>query len=274
MSNIFRDTSVGLDARCNGIIPGDEARTATTFMNSIKLEGMWEFYKIARPGWQYYSELFDNAYGSALWAFHEMYVDNGKRAWPGNGFRYKQAIDYPNACNAAGDWGVKNEQTVWFPFFIRHQYEGGTGWKHEFDMLLQRDLSDTSTDEFFYYTIGAVIHAVNHPNPSVLSTLPIAHFADNGGGSYAISWNVPAGTQSYRIKWGRKQIVDWIGFDAGAYTFTGDPVTSMNWFAATDVPNIPTPSGGAQSLTIHTGVTGLTAANFMIKAYLSSGVVP
>jgi hypothetical protein len=118
--------------------------------------------------------------GHLFWAFHEMYVDNGKRAWTGNGFRYKQAIDYPNECNVGGDWAVKNEQTVWFPFFIRHQYEGGTSWKHEFDMLLQRDLSDTSTDEFFYYTIGAVINVVNHPNPNVLLTLPITSITDNG----------------------------------------------------------------------------------------------
>ena len=45
----------------------------------------------------------------------------------------------------------------------------------------------------------------------------------------------------------------------------------MNWFAATDTANIPAPSGSSQSLTIAAGVTGLTAANFIVKAYSTGG---
>ena len=54
--------------------------------------------------------------------------------------------------------------------------------------------------------------------------MPITNVVDSGGGSYTISWIVPAGAQSYRLKWGPKQIVDWIGFDPIKNVFTGDPV--------------------------------------------------
>jgi hypothetical protein len=45
----------------------------------------------------------------------------------------------------------------------------------------------------------------------------------------------------------------------------------MNWFAATNVPVLPAPGtpGTTQSLTISTGVAGLTAANFSVKAYVA-----
>ena len=273
VTNVFKASLNPGAAGCAGIIPAG-SRLAAPFMNSIKLEGMWEFYQVARSNWQYKNEIFDNAYGSALWAINEMYVDNGLQSYVGNGFRYQAAIDYPNACNANDEFAVKNEQTVWFPFFIRHQYEGGTSWRHKFDMLLQRDLHDGSTDEFWYYTTGAVINNILHPNPNVLATLAITSLVDNGAGNYTITWSVPASTQSYRIKYGAKQIVDWIGFDPSTYTFIGNPATTMNWFAATDAPNIPIPAGTSQSLTISTGVIGLTAANFMVKAYVGSGVTP
>jgi hypothetical protein len=269
----WADTSVGVSAACGSTLPTG-VRSESTFMTSILLQGLWEFRKAMGPSWANYNEAFDLAYGISQWALGEMYVDNGQQSFSGNGFRYKQALDYPNACNTGEDFAVENEQTVWFPFFIKHQYEGSTNWKKKFDMLLQRDLSDTSTDEFYQYTIGALIYLQNHPNPATLSTVPITNFVNNGNGSYTITWNVPAGATSYRIKWGAKQLVDWIGFDAGSSTFIGNPATTMNWFAASDAPSIPTPAGSTQSLTINTGTNGLTAANFMVKAYTGGTGVP
>ena len=44
----------------------------------------------------------------------------------------------------------------------------------------------------------------------------------------------------------------------------------MNWFAATNVATLPTPAavGSTQTTTINTGTSGLTAANFSVKAYV------
>jgi hypothetical protein len=65
--------------------------------------------------------------------------------------------------------------------------------------------------------------------------------------------------------------VDWIGFDNQSNAWIGNPATTDNWFAATDATGIPAPVAGAQTMTISTGKTGLTAANFSVKAFSSSG---
>jgi hypothetical protein len=256
-----------------------DVRDQAPFMVGILLQGLWEFRQTMGPGWANYNQAFDLGYGVAQWAFGEMYVDNGTSSWTGNGFRYKQAIDFQNSCNVGAggapsgyDWMVQNPNAFWPIFFFRSQYEGSANSatiKRQFNQSLQQVISGGSSikDELFHYTIGEVIYALNHPSGLSLNTVPITNFVDNGSGSYTITWTVPAGASSYRIKWSPKQIVDWIGFDSGNYTFIGNPATTMNWFAATDAANIPAPSGPTQSLTIATGVPGLTAANFMIKAY-------
>src|SRR5262249_42742495 len=142
--------------------------------------------------------------------------------------------------------------------------------------LVQNDLHDGTKDELFQYVVGTKIYVLNHPPESQLYTSAVTGFVDNGERSYTISWVVPPGAQSYRIKWGTRRIVDWIGFDARSYTFTGDPSTTQNWFASTDAAGVPAPAtpGTTQTLTIATGQTGLSAGNFMVKAYASGGSPP
>jgi hypothetical protein len=264
----------------------NDVREQAPFMVGIMLQGLWEFRQTMGPGWANYNQAFDLGYGITQWAFGEMYADNGGSSWSGNGFRYKQAIDYANACNvgsggagAGYNFMVQNPNAFWSMFYMRAQYEGAanaTNLQRQFNQSLQQVLSGGSSikDELYHYTIGEVIYALNHPSGLSLSTVPVTKFTDNGAGSYTITWDVPTGASSYRIKWGTKQIVDWIGFDAATYTFKGDPATTMNWFAATDAPNVPSPSGTTQSLTIATGLPGLTAANFMVKAYAPGGAAP
>jgi hypothetical protein len=260
-----------------------DVRDAAPFMTGILLEGLWEFRQAMGPTWANYNQAFDLGYGISRWAFGEMYSDNGASTWSGNGFRYKEAIDFQNACNVGASgavndyyWMVQNPNAYWPIFFFRNQYEGGTtasALQRQFNQSLQNVISGGSAikDELYHYTIGEVIYALDHPSGSSLNTVPITGFTSNGSGSYTIRWNVPPGATSYRVKWGPKQIVDWIGFDPGKNVFLGNPSTTMNWFAATDATNIPTPSGTTQNFTINTGVSGLTSANFMIKAYTGGG---
>jgi hypothetical protein len=264
----------------------NDVRDAAPFMVGILLEGIWEFRQAMGPSWSKYNQAFDLGYGITQWAFGEMYVDDGTNSWAANGFRYKQAVDFPNSCNvgsggAVNDfyWMVQNPNAFWPIFYFKNQYEGSAtaaNLKRQFDQNLQQVIKGGSAikDELYHYTVGQVMYALVHPTGLGLNTAPISGFTDNGGGSYTISWSVPAGATSYRIKWAATRIVDWIGFDSGAYTFRGDPTTTTNWFAATDAANIPTPTGSTQSLTINTGTTGLTAANFMVKTYMTAGGTP
>jgi hypothetical protein len=141
------------------------------------------------------------------------------------------------------------------------------------------------------YQIGTLVDDINNPS----ATLQDVAFtmADLGSGNYRLSWTEPAGTQSYRIKWccaapyGPKVIVNsggystispsqpggLLGFDPMInQAFALSPNAYMTWFGSTPVGtlNEPAPGSVSQSITVTTGVSGLTAPNFSVKAYLGS----
>lgn len=270
VTNQWKDTSVSLQPGCSGIIPSS-VRTQGTFMVGRMIEGMYEWSTKITSSDSYYYQFLDYLYGTVQWGINEMYADNGSQTvWTGNGWRYKQAVDYPNTCNESGggDFSVKNiHPGMWF--FVKSQYDGSTtSWKRLHDFLIQKDSADGTIDELFHYVVSAPVYAQLHPPGFTLTTLPLTGFTDLGGGSYRLQWTVPSGANSYRIKWGSKTIVDWIGFDAGSYTFSGNPATQQNWFASTDASNIPTPgaAGTTDAITVSTGTAGLSSSNFMVKA--------
>jgi hypothetical protein len=266
IQNSWKDTSVSLAAGCSGTIPASQ-RTQKSFMVGRMLEGLWEWSQTAGPAnLTYYNQLRDYMYGTVQWALGEMQADNGSpSSFTGNGWRYAQAQDYANGCNTTVDWQVKNTHPGIY-FLVKNAYDGSTNWKRNFDFLLQNDLRDGTLDELYHYVVGANIYAVNHPLATTLQTLPLTGFTDNGGGSYTLNWTTPAGTSSLRVKSSPKQIVDWIGYDAGVGNFTGNPATTANWFAATDAPGIPVPVTGAQTMTVTGLASGLTSLNFSVRA--------
>jgi hypothetical protein len=72
-----------------------------------------------------------------------------------------------------------------------------------------------------------------------------------------------------------KQITDWLNFNKYTFSFGLDPNIYVPWFAATDASRVPAPQpeGTTQSMTIQTGQAGLTAANFSVKAMVSSNPI-
>lgn len=93
-----------------------------------------------------------------------------------------------------------------------------------------------------------------------------ANVVENGGGSYTLSWAVPAGAQKYQIKYAEKPIVEWLGFDPDSRVYQYDPTNHVAFFAANNISEslAPQAAGTTQSYTI----TGLDAAkdwNFTIK---------
>ena len=283
----------GIDSQFyNGIgIPycgGGNYRAEGIFQASILDQGLWELRTVAGPSWSDYMTAFDIAAGKVQWAMTEGANYDGTSSWTNNGFRYYILLDEPNgACGDTTYYPVRPNQTVWFPFMIANQYWGGTyspsmaNWQPFLKQTMQHMMSPLAAGvgltaesiDIGGYQLGALIYAINHGSSNTLQTVPVTNFVINGGGSYTLTWTVPAGAQSYRVKWSPKRIVDWIGFDPVNNVFTGDPVNTVNWFAATEVTSTPAPGtpGTAQSLTISTGTAGLTAANFTVKAYSSAG---
>jgi hypothetical protein len=244
-------------------------RVETAFQASIMLEGIWELRLVSGPNWPEYNNSMDLAYGISNWALTEDFADDGTGSWQTSGFRYYLGLDVPNACDPT-NYQASPRETVWFPFFIQQAYKGtSTDWTRKFNIALQKDAANGAVDEFGHYTVAALIDRMLQPGNLTLVGIPI-NVTNNGGGSYTLSWTVPSSAQSYVIKTGPKQIVDWIGFDAGTNQFTGDPVNTMAWFAASTIANPPLPAaaGTTQQFT----VTGLnpTGQYFALKAFTGS----
>ncbi len=247
-------------------------RISAVFQTGVLIQGMLEFRTAKGSAWSDYWNALDLAYGLAKWATTEMYVDDGTGHWDVNGFRYYDALDVPSGCNET--YAPIAQQTVSMIFLAKYLVEGTKDWATKFKINVQKDASalGTSTSDFGAYQIAAVANVLSSPVPAILQPVTITGFTDNGGGSYTIAWTVPTGTHSYRIKWAPKTIVDWVGFDAGNNVFTGDPVNTLPWFAATNVSTAPSPgsAGTSQSVTIATGIAGLHATNFSVKAYVDA----
>ena len=246
-------------------------RISAAFQAGIMIQGLLEFRNIKGPAWADYWNSLDLAYGMSRWALSEMYADNGNGRWDQNGFRYYVALDVPSGCDE--DYPPLPQQTVHMIFLAKYLVDGTTSdWASKFKINIQRDASaiGINTSDFGAYQISTIASVLQNPTTARLNAVNLTGFTSNGSGSYTITWTVPADAQSYRIKWGTKRIVDWIGFDAGNNVFIGDPAGTTPWFAATNVPTIPAPAaaGTTQSLTISTGTAGLSAANFSVKAYV------
>jgi hypothetical protein len=257
------------DSICNST---NYYRIATAFQASILLQGLWELRLVSGPNWAEYNNLLDLAYGISTWALTEDYADDGSGSWRTSGFRYYLGLDTPNACDSR--YSPSPRETVWFPFFIQHAYKGTIAdWQQKFNIAVQTDAANGGTDEFGHFTIAAVLDKINRPGNATWVDVPV-NVATNGGGSYTLSWTVPAGAQSYTIKTGPKRIVNWIGFDAGTNQFTGDPVNTMAWFGATTVANPPAPSAAGSTQQFTASGLASTGQFFALKALVSGSSSP
>jgi len=188
-----------------------------------------------------------------------------------SGFIYTIFLDQPNATSkyylVPGDG-----QTNWYGFYISAAYAGDFSWRRKFEWLMQRISRSHSQSIFAEYgsnLIQAVVDEILQPPPFQLTSVPV-NVTRSGNGSYRLSWNVPAGARSYRIKYyPGKKIVDWIGFDPGANKFIGDPNKTWPWFAASDVANPPAPgTPGSSQVYVFRGDASQDY-DFALKAYVA-----
>jgi hypothetical protein len=97
---------------------------------------------------------------------------------------------------------------------------------------------------------------------------------NNGGGSYTLSWTVPANARRYKIKYGEKEIVDWLDFDQITRQYAYDTSQYVAWFAATNVRGEPAPlaQGVSQSHTI-TGLDPGKTYHFDVRVSKDPGTI-
>lgn len=275
----------GLGSWCGVSSPGLRFHS-TWSSGAFVQQGLLELADAKGPSWSDYWLAQDLAYGMAQGNDDELWRSLGNGRWDQDGWRFGNAFDIPANCASPPPtvdqdyWNNPAQLSHWMTHYTRYRIEGSTNWveKVRIAMLKAVNYTGVNTADYYGYQLGAVIAAFSTPTAPTLTTVPITNVVPNGGGSYTVSWVVPAGAKSYRIKWGSKRIVDWIGFNAATNTFVGNPTTTMAWFAAANVPTLPTPGapGSTQSLTIATGTTGLDATNFSVKAYVggTGGTTP
>ena len=144
--------------------------------------------------------------------------------------------------------------------------------------------------DFGAYDPNAVIYYLNNPTNLALQDVPFT-VTDLGGGNYSLAFTTPAGTCTnapdqrmggcLRIKWSPKVIANsggassispsapggLLGFDSMyAQTFALNPSTYSTWFSANNIADPAATPGVRQQVTVAAGVTGLTTANFSVKA--------
>jgi hypothetical protein len=254
-------------SRTRGVAWGccDTPREAKPFQMGILNEGLWEYLQAHGKTWPQYQQTFDLAYGIADFTLTEAwrsgtYVDNCDG---GTGMAYDVYLDTPNNPLPAGC-----NQTVWFNFLIPAKYTGDpnawNAWASKFATQLQR-INTTSFADYGTIFIGATINEILHPETYKLVDVPVT----NAGGT--LSWTAPAGAVNYRLKYSSSNIVDTLNFNPVTNTFGLDPNANIPWFAATDVPGIPTPdlAGSKQTLSL-SGLGSTTNLHFDLKAYISS----
>jgi hypothetical protein len=223
-----------------------------------------------------------------------------------NGFAYDQPIDFASVCptqtstsdtrllgpmSGTGRWitgrmydknSIANgSQGISILFWTMHQMTGaltsGSDLERKFKITLAQTSQGTSAwpGDFGMPAIWSNIYALNNPPSSKLQDVSFT-VQDLGSGNYNLTFTTPAGTCAsdpgcVRVKWSPKIIRPWnelLGFDSlNTNTFTYDPDVYATWFAANNVWPEPVATPGAQqSFTVSTGVTGLTIANFSVKA--------
>jgi len=276
------------------------ARGSGVFQENLLINGMLEYANSRGPSWSGYEDLKDLAYGGSNNYIKNEMTAAGNPIWTNDGMYYGVIIDFCNdpqttsTCHAEGPhnswWAnpatsapVAGQQTVWWAWQHRNDYFGDRTWVADwqanlYQVLQSQSLAPNGMTEYGRPDLSALIYRALNPSLyPALNDMTITGFTDLGSGNYQVQWTVPANLQTpsglstpYKFKWGSRQIVPSMQFDsAETNTYGQSTSTRMPWFAATNVTDEPAPAtpGTTQSYTFATATTGLTQANFSIKAY-------
>ncbi len=277
---------VGSDNNC-AVGKGLNIRCAKPWMMAIQEEGMWEIAQARGTNWPNnktsvtnpYQLTLDLAYGMANWTSNEDFVSGTN--YGNSSLKYDLAMDYPNAM-ATPTAGTDNLEQFEFNYFLLSQYKGSltAAQQQQFEetylhMAAGTSFNATNIDDHDMYITSALLQSMLHPWGS-LSDVPLS-VTNTGAGSYSLSWTAPSGAQLYRMKEASQPVVDWIGFNPKTNAFTGNPATSVNWFAANEVtlgnqstcPPATAAAGTHQSCAI-SGLDPKQSWHFAMKAKFAS----
>jgi hypothetical protein len=264
----------------NGPGGAGTGRQDKPFMTSIMVQGVYELAQARGTGWtsstgaDQYNHAIDYAYGMAHWALTEGYVDNGVCSPASTcGAVYEVFLDYTQNLSAQN-----GQETIWYPYYVQQVYKGDVGtWQRKLNIQLKQvDQANSggSWDENANYAVNQAIFSALHPGTITQLDVPVT-VVNNGGGSYTISWTVPAGVSKYRLKhFNGKQIVDDLGWNVASNTSTFSAASFNPFWSAPATRQQPTPGQSSITVTLDdlTGAAlGASGENFALKAWVTSG---
>jgi len=254
-----------------GCCPATGTRVMMPFQAGILSEGLWEFMQAEGPQWPQYNLTFDLAYGLASWSLNEMWQNNGTGTGckAGSGPAYEIDLDHSNP-----SLEPSCSETLWFNFYNFAKYTGDPKlWAGKFAQYIEHlNANGGVFSEYGTIFENAVISEVLKPEPQQLKPVPV-NAQRNSDSTYVLTWTVPQGARSYRIKCSTKNIVEWLKFDPKTNTFAIDPANNEPWFAATNISNPPAPGppGSVQMLKV-SGLDSNVPWHFAMKAYVGTSV--
>jgi hypothetical protein len=251
-----------------GCCPPKGNRVVMPFQQGILSEGLWEFLQAEGPDWPHRQLTLDLAYGISFWTLNEAWRANGggNGCRSGTGPAYEIFLDRPNS-----SLDPSCSQTVWFNFYNYAKYIGDSEFLRDRFSQYIKHLNGNGSFFAEYGSIfeDAVVSEVL--DPELLQLINVSAKAERiNPTTYRLTWTVPPGAQSYRIKYSDKNIVEWLNFDPVSNQFAIDPASNVPWFAASDALNIPFPAtaGATQTLEIH-DLDPNKQWHFAVKTYVS-----
>ncbi len=257
---------------------------------------VWDYLQTRGTGFADYWKIFDYAYGMARFSLtepwdnryditHNPSNENPAAPWSdpnGNKNNYTVCLDPgppPAGPTEANKLDIGPATSTWGNYLVFLDYMKDSKWplQHQLELHM-RQICDRPSEghgggcqDYSNPVLWQIVEWMRHPRGQVLRDIPLS-VLPLVAGSYRLSWTVPDGVESYRIKkYPDKEIVDWLGYDPKSNRFLTDPNTHWNWFAAIEVP-APTPQKpGSTQIMVVSGLDPGHNWNFAMKATVVAG---
>lgn len=239
----------------------------------IHYEAVWESLRVLKTfSYPKIEEIEDYLLGLGQFIYNEMYFEkNGGTPLFTSGIGYNYGYLYDYALDSINTPAGNSTITASYPYLrpissgrpMTYLYELTGDPKYleregkllvgDMDWVTPRTASETKSQAF-------ILTDLKRSTQEVIRTVAGVTATNNGGGSYSLSWTVPDGAVSYKIKYSDKPIVEWLGFNQSTRAYQFDPASYTPFFAALNISNEPAPSlaGTQQSYTINNLDAGKT----------------
>lgn len=221
------------------------------------------------------SRVGDVLTGLSWFTYHELWFDYGQTAGD-FGYPYLYDLDNPPPADARtvyAWWGGMRE--IFEAVAKGYELTGEARFLQRVQKTLKNCAYNTNGTYWYqdYPGLQQMLFLMkNQASQSTWQALPLT-VTHNSNGSYTLSWTVPKEARRIQIKYGDKQLVEWLGFDRKARTYQYPPATHQAYFAAAALANVPLPNaaGTQQSMTV-TNLPVNKTYNFLAKTYIEKNL--